>query len=123
LIFGNRCEFGNYCEFGDWCKFGDWCEIGNRCKIGNRCRMENGLISNATFFLCSNIGSKNRTAYCYCNTETGEIFVRAGCWVGTVDKFEARVKGVHGDNQHAVDYLAMAAFARARFAKYGGKKE
>ena len=85
--------------------------------------MESGRVKNAAFFFTSNIGSENRTAYVYCNTKTGEIFVRAGCWFSNLPDFIERVKNVHGGTQHETDYLAFAEFAKARFERYKTKTE
>ena len=85
--------------------------------------MEAGRIQNAAFFFASNIGSENRTAYAYCDTQTGEMFIRAGCWFGNIDAFEQRVRDVHAGTHHETDYLAFAQFARARFARYGESVE
>lgn len=98
--------------------FGDWCTLGDGCTLGDRCKLERGRVQNAVFFFASNIGSENRTAYAFCNTKTGEIFVRAGCWFSDLTAFIERVKIVHGGTQHEVDYLAFAEFAKARFARY-----
>lgn len=119
---GNGCKLGIGCELGNWCKLGNWCELGNGCKLGNGCELECGRVKNAAFFTCSQIGRENRTAYAYCDTQTGEISIRAGCWFGGLDEFIERVKAVHGGTQHETDYLAFADFARARFARYGEGK-
>ena len=124
LIFGDCCTLGDECTLGDACRLGNWCTLGNACRLGNwctlgdACRLEGGRVQNAAFFLASNIGSKNRTAYAFCDTKTGEIFVRAGCWFSNLPAFIERVKNVHGGTQHETDYLAFAEFAKARFARY-----
>ena len=115
---GNYCELGNCCELGDYCKLGDCCKLGNCCKLGDYCTMENGRIHNATYFFVSNIGSENRTAYAYCDRDSGEVFIRAGCWFSGIEDFIQRVQDVHQGTQHETDYLAFAAFAKARFAQY-----
>ena len=112
LIFGDECTLGN------WCTLGDECTLGNRCRLGDECTLEKDRVENAVFFFASNIGSENRTAYAYCNTKTGEIFIRAGCWFSDLPAFIERVKSIHGGTQHETDYLAFAEFAKARFAQY-----
>lgn len=115
---GNFCELGSRCKLGDGCKLGDECTLGDECKLGDGCSLANGKVQNATFFKTSNIGSRNDTAYCYCNTVTGDVYVRAGCWFSGVDDFIKCVRQVHAGTQHEMDYLAMAEFAKARFAQY-----
>lgn len=122
LIFGDGCTLGNVCKLGDECTLGNECTLGDWCKLGDECTLERGRVQNAAFFFASNIGSANRTAYAYCNTKTGEIFVRAGCWFSDLPAFIERVKSVHGGTQHEVDYLAFAEFAKARFARYMPKE-
>lgn len=120
-------------ESGDWTAvdfdgadrliFADGCTLGDCCTLGDRCTLESGRVCNATYFKASNIGSRNDSAYAYCDTQSGDIYVRAGCWFSGIDAFEERVKSIHGGTQHEVDYLAFAAFARARFARYAKKEE
>ena len=123
LIFGDGCKLGDWCTLGNGCKLGDGCKLGGWCKLGDECTLECERVKNAAFFFASNIGSENRTAYAYCNTKTGEIFVRAGCWFSDLPAFIERVKSVHGGTQHETDYLAFAEFAKARFARYLPKEE
>ena len=42
-----------------------------------------------------------------------ERMVRAGCFYGTLDAFEARVAEFHGNNEHAQAYRAAITFIRA----------
>ena len=44
------------------------------------------------------------------------VRIVAGCWIGTLDEFEARVKEVHGGATHAQEYGAAIAFIRALWA-------
>ena len=120
---GNGCKLGDVCKLGDDCEMGDGCTLGNGCALGGWCKLEGGRIQNATFFFVSNIDNENRTAYAYCNTQTGEMYIRAGFWLGDIDAFEQRVRDVHAGTHHETDYLAFAQFARARFARYGESVE
>lgn len=135
-IFGDRCTLGdrcildNCCTLGDYCilgydcmlgarcTLGTCCTLGDYCTLGDDCELENGAVKNATFFKVSNIGSRSDTAYCYCNTMTGAVYVRAGCWFSGVDDFIKRVRQVYAGARHEKDYLAMAEFAKMRFAQY-----
>ena len=44
---------------------------------------------------------------------TPAVKANTGCWSGTLDEFEARVKEVHGDSKHGREYLATVAYVRA----------
>ena len=49
------------------------------------------------------IGSRKSYLFAIKN-DKDEVEIRAGCWSGSVKDFKARVKGVHGKNQHGKDY-------------------
>lgn len=115
---GNYCTLGKYCALGDGCKLGNGCALGDGCALGVGCSLENGKVQNATFFKTSNIGSRNDATYCYCNTVTGNVYVRSGCWFSGVDDFVKRVHKVHAGTQHEKDYMALVEFAKARFELY-----
>ena len=115
---GNGCMLGNGCRLGNECRLGNWCKLGTKCELGDGCSMEGGRVPNATYYIVTNIGSRNDDAYAYCDTATGDIYVRAGCWFGGIDEFIARVHAVHAGTQHETDYIALAEFARARFRRY-----
>ena len=116
---GYGCVLGKGCKLGDGCVLGDVCELGDGCELGSGCAMEGGRVPNAAYFISTNIGSRNDSTYAYCNTATGDIYVRAGCWFGGLDDFVERVHEVHAGTQHETDYIAFAEFARARFRRYG----
>ena len=61
----------------------------------------------------SNVGSRNDTLHLF-NTNAG-IFVKTGCFSGTVDKFMAKVEASHGKTRYAQDYAAAIAFAKQYF--------
>ena len=48
-------------------------------------------------------GSGGRTAIAY-NLDTG-IYVRTGCFLGTLEEFEEQVIKTHGDNKHGKVYM------------------
>jgi len=73
------------------------------------------LIGDRPIFSCGPIGSRSAYLLAY-NTEKG-IFIKAGCFFGSVDEFEAAVKRVHGENKHGNDYTAAVMMIRAVFGK------
>ena len=48
------------------------------------------------------------------HTDKG-IFVQCGCFKGTLEEFEAKVKETHQGNNHEKDYLALIQFAKIKF--------
>ena len=57
------------------------------------------------------IGS--RAAYLVAFLTNSGIMVRAGCWFGTLDSFQERVRSVHGNGQHGIEYEAAIVLIRA----------
>lgn len=50
----------------------------------------------------SKIGSRNSQTTYYWTNEHEQII--CGCFKGTLDEFEQRVKKIHGDNEHGIAY-------------------
>lgn len=59
------------------------------------------------------IGSRNDYTTMF-HTDRG-VFVRCGCFKGTLEGFEAKVKESHKGNKHERDYLALIQFAKIKF--------
>ena len=59
------------------------------------------------------IGSRNDFTTFFRNKK-GEIKVKCGCFLGTVDEFLAKVQQTHGDNKFAVVYRACVTVALAQ---------
>ena len=57
------------------------------------------------------IGSRGGTLLVY--SVEGGIHIQAGCWNGSIDEFDSRVRSVHGGNEHGVAYAAAVAFIRS----------
>ena len=73
-----------------------------------------GKISKADdILIVGNIGSRLGYTHIY-NTDNG-IFVKCGCFFGTIEKFAEKVKQTHGNNEHAKAYAALIDFAKVRF--------
>ena len=72
-------------------------------------------IKDKGILLIGNIGSRYDYTTIY-NTDKG-IYVKCGCFIGTIDKFVAKVKETHKGNEHERDYLAMVEFAKIKFSE------
>lgn len=57
------------------------------------------------------IGSRNGVLVAHL-TDQG-VFIRAGCFFGSLEKFEAAVKRTHGDNAHGAEYRAAIELIKA----------
>lgn len=56
------------------------------------------------------LGSLNRFTYAYSHDNV--VYVRCGCFEGTLDAFAARVKARHHGNEHEAAYNAAIEFIR-----------
>ena len=108
--FGERCRFGAWCSFGEECSFGEWCSFGKACSFGEWCGYENGAVKNGRYVAVDRIGSENRKTYFFAD-ESGNMFVRAGCWFSDMAAFKERVKEVHAGTIHEKTYVAACELA------------
>jgi len=112
VINGVRmCPTGDYSDinaFGEGCSFGVGCSFGEGCSFGKGCSHEG--LTNSTYFACDRIGSEKRKTYFF-RSEEG-LFVRAGCFFGTMKEFENRVKEVHKSTKYEKEYMAAIMLAK-----------
>ena len=71
------------------------------------------LEKNTDIFIAGPLGSRNSYTTFF-HTNKG-IFVRCGCFRGTLEEFTAKVKETHNNNEHARDYLAIAEFVKQKY--------
>ena len=67
-------------------------------------------MKNGRYVAVDRIGRENRKAYFYID-ESGNMFVRAGCWFSGMQAFKNRVKEVHAGTIHEKTYLAACDLA------------
>jgi hypothetical protein len=48
-------------------------------------------------------------------TENKEVNVVCGCFNGTLERFEKRVKQTHGDNKYGREYMAIIEVIKVKF--------
>ena len=77
--------------------------------------LRDAKIKDKGILLIGNIGSRCDCTTIY-NTDKG-IYVKCGCFFGTIDEFVAKVKETHKGNEHERDYLAMVEFAKIKFSE------
>ena len=61
------------------------------------------------------IGSRAGYTHIY-RTDKG-VYVKCGCFFGTVDEFASKVTDTHGDNKYASQYRKVIDFVNKYFAK------
>ncbi len=110
-VYGNAVVCGNarVCGNAEVCGvaevYGDARVYGNARVCGNAliCK-RNDLIT------VSNIGSRNAVTTFF-NTDNG-IYVKCGCFYGSIEEFEEAVKDVHTGTKHEVIYLKTIELAK-----------
>ena len=80
---GKWANIGNYVEIGKGVEIGEWAIIGDHVKIGDKFSCEG--LEVIDFFTMSNIDGSGRKIYIYVHTKG--VTVRAGCFLGTLEKF------------------------------------
>ena len=117
--FGERCSFGECCGLGECCSFGERCSFGECCRFGERCGFEGGHIAAPGYPMLTfgGFGSANRTTYAF-NCQDG-IWVRCGCFSGTLEEFREKVRERHGNTPFAIEYLSIAHLIERRFSREG----
>ena len=68
----------------------------------------------ADYICLKGFGSRNRSTTMF-RTKNGDIAVSCGCFGGTLEEFENKVKETHGDNKFAREYLALVDAAKIHF--------
>ena len=117
--FGERCRFGAWCSFGEGCSFGERCSFGARCSFGERCSFEGHKARTSNPYIAvDRAGSMRRKTYFF-DFEDG-IYVRSGCFFGSLYEFRAKVlEDECGDTStvKAMQYLGMANIAAVTFGR------
>ncbi|MCI7494001.1 MAG: hypothetical protein MSA74_01150 [Ruminococcus sp.] len=88
---GNAWVYGNAEVSGDACVSGD-----------------------ADYIYLKGFGSHNRSTTMF-RAKGGNICVSCGCFSGTLEEFESKVKETHGSNKFAREYLALVEAAKIHF--------
>lgn len=105
-VFGDGRVFGNGKIFDNGRVFGDGEVFGN-ARIG-----VNAYISSPrSYFVQGPIGSRDDFLTYYLDKDK-KIYAVTGCFFGTLEEFEKKVKETHGSNKHAKQYLKAAEMAR-----------
>ena len=71
------------------------------------------LQSSSDVLIVGPIGSRNGYTTIY-HTDKG-IFVRCGCFRGSLNEFSEKVKETHGESKHAKDYLTLIDFVKVKY--------
>ena len=103
------CPSGDYSQiksFGERCSFGEWCNLGNNLKFENIEEQVDRVLK------IDRIGSRKGCTYFF--KTPSEIYVRCGCFFGTIAEFENKVNKTHEYNeQYRKEYLEAIKYAKA----------
>ena len=84
--------------------------FGMGCSFGKECICEFGKFQKLA--TVGGFGSKARTTYFFL-LDDGSVSVRCGCFAGTLEEWETKVKDTHGDSAFAKSYLLAGQAVRA----------
>ena len=132
-VYGNTSVLGDACVYGNARVYGNANVSGYSNVCGNAYVYENAHVScdanvfgdakllgdahvcNDADYICfKGFGSLNRNTTMF-KTKDGNICVSCGCFHGTLQEFEDKVKGRHGDSKFAREYLACVEAAKIHF--------
>ena len=72
------------------------------------------VYGNADYICFKGFGSENRNTTMF-RTKNGDVYVRCGCFTGSLKKFTEKVKETHGNSKYAKEYLACVEVAKIHF--------
>ena len=123
--FGAFSKFWHYSKFGSCSKFGSMCIFGKDCDFaptthfGPNCIFEDIYHAKTTrpFITLGGCGDAARTCYFFDFVEG--IYVRAGCFFGTLEEFKAKVladeKTPEAPSKKTKSYLAFCDLVETEF--------
>ena len=121
-VFGNARVYGDARVSGNARVFGNAWVSGNALVSDDARVLGNARVSDITHVLTVGpIGSRNGTTTFMLDKE-GTIFVKCGCFFGTIDKFDAAVNRKHGSSRHGRAYRAAIELARVQIDTTASKE-
>ena len=109
LVSGNAWVSGDALVYGNARVYGDARVYGNARVSGNAL-----VYGNADYICFKGFGSENRNTTMF-RTKNGDVYVRCGCFTGSLKKFTEKVKETHGNSKYAKEYLACVEGAKIHF--------
>ena len=116
--FDKHCNFDKHCSFGANCLFNKGCSFDKDCTFGDYCNLENNLYFEDIpeqidrVIKIDRIGSRKGCTYFF--KTLSQIYVRCGCFFGTIEKFEAEVNETHKNHdKYRKEYLEAIKYIKA----------
>ena len=120
-VYGNARVYGNAMVCDNAQVYGDARVYGNARVCGYAMVCDNVLVydnvqirSRGDIFWVTRLGRRHGTTTIYRNKDGG-LTVSCGCFLGTLEEFEAKVKETHGDNLFGREYRALIELAKIHF--------
>ena len=114
-VYGNARVYGNAEVYDNARVYGNACVYGEAWVHGNAWVHGDAEVSVDADYICfKGFGSTNRNTTMY-KKKDGDICVSCGCFHGTLQEFEEKVKVTHGDSKFAREYLACVEAAKIHF--------
>lgn len=132
----HNCSFGEGCIIGENCVIGCGCTFGYGCTLGAACKVEYSYhsdcgVRNAQYIRADDdeINTAAKAAYAFCDTKTGDIYMRidnfdldymqyGSRWFGGIDRFHELAYAMKVERNLRADLLEFEKLARAEFEKY-----
>lgn len=93
--------------------------IGDLLRISGNARIWDGYIqSSKDYLVVGPIGSRNDYTTFY-RTKTGSIFVKCGCFSGSLYNFEQAVQKQHEGTEFETEYMSAIALAETKMSRKG----
>jgi hypothetical protein len=106
IVFGEAKVFGAARVYEQASVYGEARVFGEAEVFGEARVFGEALVTKTSDYLTiSPIGSENGVLTAFKDKE-GKIFINRGCYTGTIEEFEQRVKEVHGENKYGLVYLS-----------------
>ena len=120
-VFGKARVFGNAQVYGDAQVCGNVWVYGDAQVYGNAQVSGDAQVRGDARIDCIKahcgfdvFGSYGRHTHAYITAEN-KIEITCGCFRGSIEEFEAKVRKTHGDNQYAHEYLAIIYLIKIKF--------
>ena len=115
LVCGNAEVYGNAEVCDDARVYDDARVCGNAEVYGNAWVCGNALVyGNADYVTIKGIGSIFRLTTAF-RTKNNGVSVCCGCFYGTLQEFEEKVKQTHGDTKYGNEYIAFISLIKIHF--------
>ena len=108
-VYDNAWVHGNAEVSGNALVRGDAWVSDNACVSGDA-----RVYGDADYIYLKGFGSHNRSTTMF-RAKGVNICVSCGCFSGTLEEFESKVKETHGSNKFAREYLALVEAAKIHF--------